>query len=105
MKKKTLAIFLSLAMIISMLPTAAFALAFSDMPNDWSTTALENAVNNGLLIGDNGKIMPKENVTRAQMATVINRVFGTTEKASLSRYTDVAANAWYYDGHGKGCAK
>ncbi len=97
MKKKVLAIVLSLAMIISMLPTAAFASGFGDMPNDWSTKALENAVNNGLLIGDNGKIMPNDNLTRAQMATVVNRVFGATEKASISSYTDVAANAWYYD--------
>ena len=31
------------------------------------------------------------------MATVVNRAFGATEKASISSYTDVAANAWYYD--------
>ncbi|HZK61455.1 MAG TPA: S-layer homology domain-containing protein [Anaerovoracaceae bacterium] len=70
---------------------------FSDMPSNWSTKALENAVNNGLLVGDNGKIMPNDNLTRAQMATVVNRAFGTTKKVSLSSYTDVAANAWYYD--------
>ena len=67
------------------------------MPNNWSTKALENAVKNGLLKGDNGKILPNANLTRAQMATIVNRAFGTTEKASLSSYTDVAANSWYYD--------
>jgi hypothetical protein len=41
--------------------------------------------------------MPNDNLTRAQMATVVNRAFGTTEKVSLSSYTDVAVNAWYYD--------
>ena len=101
MKKKTLVILLSLAMVLSLFPVSAFASDttsdFSDMPSNWSTKALENAVNNGLLVGDNGKIMPNDNLTRAQMATVVNRAFGTTEKVSLSNYTDVAANAWYYD--------
>jgi hypothetical protein len=97
MRKVTLAIILSLAMIASMVPTVALASGFTDMPKDWSKTALENAVNNGLLKGDNGKIMPKDNLTRAQMAAIVSRAFGTTEKVSLSSYTDVAANAWYYD--------
>ncbi len=97
MKKKAFAILVSFAMIISMLPTVAFSLEFTDMPDDWSTTALENAVNNGLLIGYDGKIMPKDNLTRAQMAAAINRAFGATEKASLISYTDVAVNAWYFD--------
>jgi protein tyrosine/serine phosphatase len=100
-KKKALAILLSLAMVFSLFPVSAFASGttsdFSDMPSNWSTKALENAVSNGLLSGYNGKIMPNDNLTRAQMAAVVNRAFGTTEKASLSSYTDVAANAWYYD--------
>jgi hypothetical protein len=95
--RKGIATLVVLCMLLVMLPTVAVASGFTDMPNDWSKTALENAVNNGLLKGDNGKIMPKDNLTRAQMATIVNRAFGTTEKVSLSNYTDVAANAWYYD--------
>src|SRR5665647_1966229 len=101
MKKKTLAILLSLAMVLSLFPVSAFASdttsGFSDMPSNWSTKALENAVNNGLFVGDNGKIMPNDNLTRAQMAIVVNRAFGTTEKVSLISYTDIAADAWCYD--------
>ena len=78
------------------LAPAAFATTFPDMPNDWSKPALENAVNNGLLGGIDGKLMPEGNLTRAQMATVLNRAFGATEKASLTTYTDVSANDWYY---------
>jgi len=100
-KKKALAILLSLAMVFSLFPVPAFASGttsdFSDRPSNWSTKALENAVSNGLLSGYGGKIMPNDNLTKAQMATIINRAFGATEKASLSSYPDVAANAWYYD--------
>jgi hypothetical protein len=97
MGKRRLALLLTLAMIISMFPINAFATEFSDMPNDWSTRALENAVANGLLKGDNGKIMPNENLTRAQMATIVNRAFGATEKSSIDGFTDVKKDAWYYD--------
>jgi hypothetical protein len=97
MKKRKLALLLTVAMIISMFPFNAFATEFSDMPDDWSTKALENAVANGLLKGDDGKIMPKESLTRAQMATIVNRAFGTLEKSSITGFDDVKKDAWYYD--------
>mgnify|MGYP000927213858 FL=1 len=97
MIKRRLALLLTLAMIISMFPINAFATEFLDMPNDWSAKAVENAAANGLLKGDNGKIMPNENLTRAQMATIVNRAFGTTEKSSINDFTDVKSDAWYYD--------
>jgi len=96
-KRKALAFLLSVAMIILVLPTMALAFEFSDMPDDWSKSALESAVENGLLTGADGKLMPRDNLTRAQMAAVINRAFGATGKASLSSYTDVVPDAWYYD--------
>lgn len=97
MKRKVLATVLTLLMVISMFPVTALAAEFSDMPNDWSRPALENAVANGLLAGADGKLMPAQNLSRAQMAAVINRAFGAAKKASLSGYTDVAAGAWYFD--------
>lgn len=97
MKRRGLVFFLSLVMVIAMLPTVAFAAEFSDMPKDWSTEALESAVANGLLTGADGKLMPKESLTRAQMAAIINRAFGATQKAELNSYTDVVSSAWYYD--------
>jgi len=72
-------------------------LDFSDMPNDWSKEAIGNAVSNGLLSGFNGKIMPKANLTRAQMAAIITRAFGAAKEASLADYSDVSKDKWYYD--------
>jgi hypothetical protein len=97
MRKRRLALLLTLAMILSMFPINAFATEFSDMPDNWSTKAIESAVANGLLKGDNGKIMPNEKLTRAQMATIVNRAFGTGEKTSIDNFTDVKKDAWYYD--------
>lgn len=95
--KKRMAILLTAALLV---PNGAYAATikdFSDFPNDWSHAALTQAVENGLLGGYDGKILPKGVLTRAEMATIINRAFGATEKASLNGYTDVAENAWYCD--------
>lgn len=70
---------------------------FPDMPNNWSTAALENAVANGLLQGTDGKILPNDNLTRAQMATVISRAFGATAKGDLKGFIDVKADDWFAD--------
>ncbi len=101
MTKKVFAVLLALAVMFSILPTVVSASGYSDMPNDWSTTALEKAVENGLLAGNDGKIMPKSNLTRAQLGIILNNAFGAVNKASLSNYSDVSEKAWYYEGLGK----
>ena len=73
------------------------AATFEDMPDDWSTTALQHAVANGLLQGTDNKLLPKDKLTRAQMATILVRALGATEKGDISSFTDVKTTAWYYD--------
>ncbi len=97
MNKRIIALLLSFLMIFTMMPTNAHAAVFSDMPNDWSTAALENAVSNGLLTGYGGKLEPNSNLTRAEMATIVNRAFGAYEQAALDSYTDVSTDSWFYD--------
>jgi len=100
MRRKLLSILLSLCMALSLLPVTAIAAetGFSDMPaeNYWSYEALTAAVENDLLQGDNGRLMPQESLTRAQLATIINRAFGAEETADTDEYSDVSALAWYY---------
>lgn len=80
--------------------SGALAAEFVDMPDNWTTSALENAVKNGLLYGEETaegmKINPDANITRAQMAAIIVRAFGAEETADISKYTDADPNAWYY---------
>ena len=101
MKKQVLSLALSATMLASMLPKPAFAAdnttTFPDMPNDWSTQALQSAINNGLLNGIDGKIAAGENLTRAQMAAIVTRAFGTNGKANISSFGDVNAGDWFYD--------
>ncbi|MBN7773921.1 S-layer homology domain-containing protein [Clostridium aminobutyricum] len=109
--KRFLAAFLALAVVFCYMPGMAFAdtevttaaeaktFAFADMPNDWSATALSNAAANGLLKGyeetDGLYIKPSGTLSRAEMATVVNRAFGAEKTTALSGVNDVASNSWY----------
>lgn len=111
--KKRLALLLAAVMITTLMPTIGFAEdmaasdssnaapVFTDMPNNWSTAALKNAVDNGLLKGDDGRLRPGDSLTRAEMASIINRAFGATAKATLKGYQDVHEKSWYYEEMGK----
>ncbi len=96
--KTTLVRILSLIMVLTMIILPGTALAndnFSDMPNDYSTSALNNAVANGLLNGADGLIMPEADLTRAQMAAIMVRALGADGIADLSTYSDIEPDAWY----------
>ncbi len=93
--KKFLATLLAVGMVFSMMPTTIMAAEFSDMPSDYSEAALNNAVQNGLLNGDDGKIMPDADLTRAQMAAIVVRALGADGTADLSGFDDVDLAAWY----------
>lgn len=100
--KRLLGVLLCIVMLIGICPLASLAAetqngvqTFSDMPDNWSTAALQNAVANGLLEGAEGKILPNDNLTRAQMAAVIVRSFGTSVKGDISAFSDVKASNWF----------
>ncbi len=110
-KMRILAIVMTAVMVLGITPTAGFAvtdtpvMGFADMPDNWSTSALERAVQNGLLNGytENGKLLIKADapLKRAELAAVVNRAFGAAKVAALKEVTDVSANSWYYSDIGK----
>ena len=64
----------------------------------WYAEAVSAAVDNGLLYGKSSTIIdPNGDMTRAEMAAIINRSFGCYVKADISKYTDVSKSKWYYD--------
>lgn len=99
MKKRVLALILTLSMVFTMLNTAFAASPsdFSDLPADWSRGAVERAIENGLLSGANGKINLTAQLTRAELAAIVVRAFGTSQTADLSGFSDVSQSEWYYD--------
>lgn len=104
--KRILSLMLSVYMLISMLTGVAHAKTvdeFTDFPNNWSTEALIAAVDNGLLHGyEDHTIRAGALLTRAEMITIIVNAFGAVIPADITAYTDVPADAWYYDKIAKG---
>jgi len=97
--KRILAMLLVLVMMMGTL--SAFAAApgdFADFPHGtWSEAAMTAAVGNGLLQGKGvNTIAPKDYLTRAEAATIINRAFGATVTKDISQFTDVTPGQWYY---------
>ncbi len=106
MKRKLMPLILCIVLMLGSFVMASGAdaltgLTFADMPDNWSTAALKKAVENELLMGyeENGAryIKAGNNLTRAEMAAVINRAFASFKKADVSKVTDVTSSSWYYD--------
>lgn len=103
-KKRILALFLaavsclSLAVSASAASTARKATDFRDFDKSaWYAEAVSAAVDNGLLYGKSSTIIdPNGDMTRAEMAAIINRSFGCYKTADISQYKDVAKSKWYY---------
>lgn len=70
---------------------------YDDIPEGWSSWAIMHTIYNGLLQGDENKIRPKDNLTRAQLAAMLNRALNIKDKADISEYSDVKEGKWYYD--------
>ena len=90
---------LSLAVSASAASTARKATDFKDFDrNAWYAEAVSAAVDNGLLYGKSSTIIdPNGDMTRAEMAAIINRSFGCYKTADISQYKDVSKDKWYYN--------
>ena len=90
---------LSLAVSASAASTARKATDFRDFDKSaWYAEAVSAAVDNGLLYGKGATIIdPNGDMTRAEMAAIINRSFGCYAKADISKYKDVSKDKWYFE--------
>ena len=104
--KRILAMILAVASCLSLAVSASAANTVNRKATDfrdydrtaWYAEAVSAAVDNGLLYGKSSTTLdPNGDMTRAEMAAIINRSFGCYVKADISKYTDVAKSKWYYD--------
>lgn len=102
MKRRALAFVLTLMMLVSVLPMAAFAASYTDISGHWAESSIERWTKEGVLngVGD-GRFAPDDHMTRAEASAVFTRLLKLTATADLSQYTDVEAGSWYesYMGH------
>ena len=104
-KKRILALFLAAVSCLSLAVSASAANTVNRKATDfrdydrtaWYAEAVSAAVDNGLLYGKSSTIIdPNGDMTRAEMAAIINRSFGCYKVADISQYKDVAKSKWYY---------
>lgn len=88
---------LSSVLAAGMLTGMAPAALASDIAGHWAQDTMQKFIDNNYLSGyGNDTYGPNRTMSRAEFAALINRVAGlTAESASISRYTDVPADAWY----------
>ena len=97
MKRRMLAVLLTLIMVIGMMPATAFAApAFADIDGHWAEEAIDRWAEYGIVAGMDGGFNPDGEMTRAQAAAVFANLFGLSKKADVSGFADVE-NAWYKD--------
>ncbi|MBQ8589928.1 MAG: S-layer homology domain-containing protein [Firmicutes bacterium] len=99
MKRRILAILLTLCMILGMMPTMAFANQpeFHDINGHWAEEVIEKWSDRDIINGmGNGRFDPNGSMTRAQAAAVFANLFKLTKKADVSEFADVK-DAWYKD--------
>lgn len=96
MKRRITGVIAAVFLALTLLQLPALAADYADMPQEenWAYAALEAAVENGLLQGSGGLLHPSEDLTRAQLAAILNRAFGATETAAI-RFADVSAGDWF----------
>ena len=103
--KRILALFLAAVSCLSLAVSASAANTpnrkatdFRDFDRSaWYAEAVSAAVDNGLLYGKSSTTLdPNGDMTRAEMAAIINRSFGCYKTADISQYKDVSKSKWYY---------
>ena len=63
----------------------------------WYAEAMDYAVAQGLLKGDDhGNLNPGNNATRAEVVTILMRIFHCTQGKDITHFFDVDSGAWYY---------
>ena len=104
-RKRILAMILAVASCLSLAISASAANTVARKATDfkdydaksWYAEAVSAAVDNGLLYGKSATVIdPNGDMTRAEMAAIINRSFGCYKSADVSQYKDVSKNKWYY---------
>ncbi len=96
--KRLLSTLIVFCMILGVMP-AAFAVDAEDEINShWAAEALTAFIEAGYLKGDERGYRPDDDITRAELMALINRVAELTEASdAVSQYTDVSPDSWYYE--------
>lgn len=96
MKRRFVAVLLSLCLIMAFIPVSAMAVEFDDTQDHWAEAAIDRWSDAGVVTGvGNNEFDPEGDLSRAQAASVFSKLLNLTDEADLSSFTDIPADAWY----------
>ena len=99
MKKKVLALVLTLAMVASLLTVPAAATGsktYPDAVGHWAEESILRWSRCGLVKGDNlGNVNPDKPLRRCEMATILADMLGLRKAAPISTFKDINGSEWY----------
>ena len=88
---------MALAAALAFAPAQAFAAPATDISGHWAEKVITQWQEKGLISGyEDGTFKPDNSVTRAEFVIMLNKALGFTQKGNVT-FSDVSANAWYYD--------
>lgn len=96
MKRRFVAVLLSLCLILALIPVSAMAVEFDDAQGHWAEEAIDRWSDAGVVSGvGNNDFDPEGEMNRAQAASVFSELLQLTDEADISNFTDIPDNAWY----------
>lgn len=96
MKRRFVAVLLSLCLILALIPVSAMAVEFDDAQGHWAEEAIDRWSDAGVVSGvGNNDFDPEGEMDRAQAASVFSELLQLTDEADISNFTDIPDNAWY----------
>ena len=96
MKRRFVAVLLSLCLILAFIPVSAMAVEFDDAQGHWAEAAIDRWSDAGVVSGvGNNDFDPEGEMNRAQAASVFSELLQLTDEADISGFTDIPDNAWY----------
>ena len=96
MKRRFVAVLLSLCLILAFIPVSAMAVEFDDAQGHWAEAAIDRWSDVGVVSGvGNNDFDPEGEMNRAQAASVFSELLQLTDEADISNFTDIPDNAWY----------
>ena len=101
MKRKALALVITVCLVLAMIPMSGFAETAAEKvnlvdANHWAAAQIEKWASVGLILGDERGFRPDDPITRAEMAAILSNLMGYQVKAD-NTFVDVKDTAWYAD--------
>ncbi|MDO4531484.1 MAG: S-layer homology domain-containing protein, partial [Bacillota bacterium] len=96
MKKKLLSMLLTAAMIVTSFSVNVVAAPFGDTSGHWGEQAIKTWSDHGVVNGSDGQFRPNDNLTRAEMATIVANLLKLNAMPEGNPFGDLDQN-WYTD--------